>query len=76
MALEQPSAVRFFAPDHPALNIKLRKRLEQRRCALLEELLGGSDWGNYNYRKGLVQGIDEAIQHCLDIENEMQDKRP
>lgn len=73
MPTQSPSAVRFFAPDHPALAITLRARLEKWRVEALEQVLSATDWGDFCARKGRVQGIDDALQHSIDIEREMVD---
>jgi hypothetical protein len=70
MASERPSAVRFFPVDHPAIAGTVRAKLERRRKELMEELLFAADWGDYNKRVGRVEGLDNAIQHCLDVETE------
>ena len=74
MAAPQPSAVRFFAPDHPALAATIRARLEQRRADLIEELLLASDWADFNKRRGVVKGIDEALLHCSEVERDLNER--
>lgn len=68
MAVQQPSAVRLYAPGHPMLAATLRSQLERRRKELLEELLNAIDWGDFSERRGKVRGIDDAIQATLDVE--------
>lgn len=74
MAIEKPSAVRFFAPDNPALNINLKTRLVKRRMDLLEELMVALDYGDYCLRRGRIEGVDNSIQFCIDLENELQER--
>jgi hypothetical protein len=74
MATQQPSAVRFFAVDHPAVAGTVRARLENRRKDLVEELAFATDWGDYSRRAGRVEGIDNAIQFCIDVETEAQER--
>jgi hypothetical protein len=74
MATQQPSAVRFFAVDHPAVAGTVRERLEKRRKDLVEELAFAKDWGDYSRRAGRLEGIDNAIQHCIDVETESQER--
>ena len=74
MAAPQPSAVRFFAPDHPALAVTIRARLEQRRKDLIEELLLAADWADFTKRRGVVQGIDEALLHCSEVERDLNER--
>jgi hypothetical protein len=70
MATQQPSAVRFFAVDHPAVAGTVRARLERYRKELVETGYMATDWGDFKFRAGRLRGVDDAIQHCLDVENE------
>jgi len=74
MATQQPSAVRFFAVDHPAVAGTVRARLEQRRKDLLEEMMVSSDWGDFCKRLGRVEGVMQSINLCADVENELQER--
>jgi len=74
MATQQPSAVRFFAVDHPAVAGTVRAKLEKYRRDLIEELTVAADWGDYCRRAGRVEGIDAAIQHCIDVDLEAQER--
>lgn len=74
MATQQPSAVRFFAVDHPAVAGTVRARLEQRRKDLLEEMMVSLDWGDFCKRMGRVEGVMQAIMLCVDVENELQER--
>jgi len=48
----------------------MRKKLEFRRAELAAAISGGlaSDWANYQRRVGVLEGIDEALQVCEDID--------
>lgn len=70
MATQRPFAVSFFPVDHPAIAGTVRGRLEKYRGELIEELTMAADWGDYSRRVGRVEGVDAAIQHCMDIERE------
>ena len=61
----------MFTPDHPALALSMRSRLEVRRRELLEELILSQDWADFSRRRGLIVGIDEALRYCDDIQKEM-----
>jgi hypothetical protein len=74
MATQQPSAVRFFAVDHPAVAGTVRARLEKYRKEIFEQFPASSDWGDFKFRAGRLQGIDDALQHCIDVENESVDR--
>ena len=77
MANERPSAVRLFAPDHPALAVTVRARLEKQRENQIEQMATGyaQEWGDYKQRVGIVKGLDEAIQICLTVEQELKSER-
>lgn len=70
----QPSAVRFYAPDHPLLAANVKSVLEQHRDKFLEELLLAKDWGDYCERKGKVLGIDTAIQLTINAEQALNER--
>lgn len=77
MATPTPSAIRLFAPDHPALAVTVRARLEKERNSQIEQMATGyaQDWGDYKQRVGIVKGLDEAIQICLNVEQELKSER-
>jgi len=66
-----PSAVRLYAPDHPALVLTMRGRLERRRKELLEEVWSAKDWADFQRHKGRIEQIDWDIQECTNVEGEM-----
>lgn len=74
MAQEAPSAVRFFTSDHPALANTLRGRLEKLRAQYVEQMGGGfaQDWGDYKRRAGEIGGIDQALQICIETDNDLR----
>ena len=74
MATPHPSSVQYFAPDHPRLTITVRSKLEMRRAELLEQLLMPLTGDDYQRRAGIIKGIDEAIQFCIETENELRDR--
>ncbi len=71
MAQERPTAVRFYAPDHPALAVTVRARIEQRKKELIDQLMFASDWADYNRRAGLVRGMDDALIMIEEVEKEL-----
>lgn len=73
MAGNPSSAVRFYSPEHPALAHTVRGKLEVRRAKLSAEITDGfsSDWPDYRQRVGVIKGIDEAIQCCIETENNL-----
>jgi hypothetical protein len=74
MATVHPSAFHFFAVDHPAVAGTVRARLEKYRRELIEGLSGAPSWDSFKERVGKLQGIDDAIQYCLDVENEATER--
>ena len=74
MAAPRPSSVQYFAPDHPRLTITVRAKLEKRRGDLLEQLLMPLTTDDYNRRAGIIRGIDEAIQCCVETEDELKER--
>jgi hypothetical protein len=70
------SSVTFFPVDHPVIARTVRARLEKYRIELIEQVAGASvDWPDFQYRKGRLQGVDDAIQHCLDVEAAINKER-
>lgn len=65
------SAVRFFAPDHPALTNTLRKKLEERRPEILEEFAYRSDPRLDDERRGKLLMLDEVLDMCEKLEREL-----
>ena len=74
MAIPHPSAVRLFAPDHPALAIKLRQRLEERRRDLFERIASSPTWDDFRWNQGRLIGLKDAIEIAEDIEKELTER--
>lgn len=74
MAQERPSAVRFFAHDHPALATTVRARIEQRRKEALDQLLFAQSWDDYNRRAGIVRAFDDTLELIGTVEKELSDQ--
>jgi hypothetical protein len=72
MVMEQPSAVRFFAAEHPRQPRSLRQRLEARLLQLNSQVLLAADWGDFKYRAGQVAGVLEDIELCKQMEKELE----
>ncbi|WP_424318201.1 hypothetical protein [Candidatus Methylomirabilis sp.] len=51
--------------------------LEKRRTDLVGLMAEGnvSDWADYQRRVGVIQGIDEALRVCDDLEKEAETRR-
>jgi hypothetical protein len=56
-ALDTPQAVRTF-----------RMKLERMRADRLSELVVAQDWSDFKRRVGILEGLDEALHVCDDIE--------
>ena len=70
-----PATVRVFSNDHPALPRNVRAKLEKLRDELALHLANGlaQDWADYKQRVGVIQGITDAIDVCIESEKEMRD---
>lgn len=66
-------SVRYFTSDSPAIGRTVRGKLERRRAELVAQLSEGfaQDWADYNRRAGVVRGLDEALQICIEVETEL-----
>lgn len=61
-------AFTVFAMDSPQATRTIRARLNQLKADRMEQLAVAQDWPDYKLRVGVIQGIDEALQVCDDIE--------
>jgi len=57
-----------FALDPPQSIRTFRMLLERRRTERLSELVVAQDWPDFKRRVGVLEGLDEALQVCDDIE--------
>ena len=73
MPAQRPSAVTLFAPEHPRLANTVKAKLEKRRAELLEGILTIPD-DAMPQRAHQIRGIDEAIQICIETEDELKDR--
>ena len=72
--IDRPSAVRLYAPDHPALTNTVRAKLMKRRAELVEAAVASSqDWPDFRYRYGVIQGLEEAIAMCEQAEKDYRE---
>ena len=75
MADPSRSPVQFFTYDHPLLARTLKGKLELERRKLIDAL-GSSyaqDWPDYKYRTGVIAGLKEAIDLCIEEEKKLGD---
>ena len=59
-----PHVVHMSQEDHPALANSLLRSLQTERAKYVTELLLAKDWADYEKRRGLIHGIDQAIALC------------
>ena len=66
------TAFRTFAVDPPYAARTLRSQLEKRRNALIGQMGEGyaRDWGDYQRRVGVIEGLAAAIAACVEMEKE------
>lgn len=66
------SAVRYFVPDSRALPRTLRGKLTARRDELGQFVVDGhaSDFADYRFRVGQIEGLTQAIDICEQIEKD------
>ena len=58
----------LYALDSPQTLRTLRSKLEKLRADRKDELEVAQDWPDFKRRVGVLEGIDEALQVCDDIE--------
>ena len=66
-----------YALDSPQAARTFRARLEKRKNELQSYILTGDvmDWADYRRRVGVIEGIDEALRVCDDLEKEGEARR-
>ena len=74
MSGESPSAVRLFAPDHPALTNTVRQRVTALRAKLISECVGAAqDWPDFTQRRGVIIGLEHALRICDQADREYRE---
>jgi hypothetical protein len=71
MALrDDNSGFSVFALDHAQHARTIKKKLMEIRAERASDLVSGlaADWADYRRRVGVLEGIDEALHVCEDIE--------
>jgi hypothetical protein len=71
------SAFTVFEVDSPKAIRTFKKNLEDKRSHIGEMILSGqpTDWADYKRLVGVLQGIDEALRVCDDLEKEAEERR-
>lgn len=70
---QAPSAVRFFAPEHPQVARTARAKIERDLSSLMTSVATGyaADWGDYKERVGVIKGLAQAIEICKQVEHDL-----
>jgi hypothetical protein len=71
------SGLNIYALDSPQAARTIKAKLEKRRTELEGFIVAGevADWPDYQRRVGVLQGIDEALRVCDDLEKEAETRR-
>jgi hypothetical protein len=72
MAGNAGGAVRIYEMDRPDFTPRLRAKLEKRRDELIGFLFAAPapDYAEYMRRVGIISGVREAIEFCLQSEKD------
>jgi hypothetical protein len=64
------SGFNVYALDHANHIRTIKKKLTEVRAERASDLVSGlaGDWADYKHRVGVLEGIDEALRVCEDIE--------
>jgi hypothetical protein len=73
MPAERPSAIRYYAEDHPALAHTLAAKIGKEIASLSDQVASGfaSDYPDYRERIGVIRGLKQAIGICNEAEKEL-----
>ena len=58
----------IFALDTPRNAKTIRSRLEKLKSEKIEGLVHAQDWPDYRRRVGVVEGLNEALRVCDEME--------
>ena len=71
---QRPSAVAFFPGDHPQLATNVRTQLERSKAKQIQGLVHAVDLEGLNFRKGVIAGLDIALDLCEQAEKELNER--
>ena len=57
-----------FALDNPQSIRTIRAKLERIKADRILELASAQDWPDYKIRKGRIEGLEDALHVCDEIE--------
>ncbi len=68
---------KVYPLDSPQVARTIRQRLLKRQEELIPPIAAGQvkDWDDYQRRVGVLEGIDEALRVCDDIDKEAETRR-
>lgn len=72
------SAFEVYALDTPQAARTIKGKLEKARADLVSVLAAPNtvkDWADYRHRVGVIEGIDEALRVCDDLDKEAEKRR-
>jgi hypothetical protein len=68
MPLQEDRGFSVYALDHVQNTRTMKKKLTEIRATHVANLVLAQDWADYQRRVGRLEGIDEALHVCEDIE--------
>ena len=66
--MNEKSGYSIFAIDHPQSARTIRQRLEKRLSDHTGQLVSAQDWPDYKRRVGVIEGLNEALHVCDELE--------
>ncbi len=54
----------FEVDDHPSLARNLERDLQTSKADYIQALTASKDWGDFQKRRGVIEGLDIAISLC------------
>ena len=67
-------AFRVYSMDAPQQPRTLKEKINRRRNELANYIVNGqvSDWADYRRRIGVIEGLEEAMVLCDEVEDEQR----
>ncbi len=65
-------AFTMFALDQNRTPKTIMKRLTERQAELVGMLLNAQDWAHYQRMVGTIQGLEEALEVCREVEKQQE----
>lgn len=64
--------VSFEQEDHPGLARNLLRDLQEQRESCYAGLIASKDWADFERRRGLINGLDNAISLCENAKKKIE----